>query len=328
MRLIKPSVEIIPQAPGLEGIYQQIEKAGRVCYKSESKITEDSAMEFVDRMIKSGHGAMLEHGTVYLYLPPEAPITGYKYRDNAYSKYLEIREREKSAPRVYKYITTNLRVMVENDWLDDLKYLCEPTEYHEKRATVKFICSRAIWNEFIRHRTLQRIDDCETYLVVDYDMEQKCSFAQESTRYCNYSKDKFDNQVTFILPSWVDTEKLRNHTIINKDEEGSLISEYYFHLTGKETDSFRPWEITKESNFQAGLEISEQLYLELLQQGCTAQQARDVLPIALKTELVMTGFLSDWEHFFELRCDRKAHPDAQVLANELKKQFIEKKWIT
>lgn len=325
MRLIKPSVEIIPQAPGLEGIYQQIERSGRVCYKSEDRITQDSAKEFVDRMIKSGHGAMLEHGTVYLYLNSEAPITGYKYRDNKYSRYVEVRERP--APKASKYITTNLRVLVENKWLDDLKYLCEPTEHHEKRATVKFVCSRGIWNEFIRHKTLQRIDDCETCLVVDYDMERKCSFAQESTRYCNYSKDKFDNQVTFILPSWVDTDKFYKHSIINKDEEGSLISEYYFHLTGKETNYFKPWEITKESNFKAGLEISEQLYLELLQQGCTPQQARDVLPIALKTELVMTGFISDWEHFFELRCDKKAHPDAQILANELKNKFIEKGWI-
>lgn len=305
MRLIKPSVEIIPQAPGLEGIYQQIERSGRVCYKSEDRITQDSAKEFVDRMIKSGHGAMLEQGTVYLYLNSEAPITGYKYRDNKYSRYVEVRERP--APKASKYITTNLRVLVENKWLDDLKYLCEPTEHHEKRVTVKFICDRGVSHEFVRHRVF--------------------SFAQESTRYCNYSKDKFDNQVTFILPSWVDTDKFYKHSIINKDEEGSLISEYYFHLTGKETDYFKPWEITKESNFKAGLEISEQLYLELLQQGCTPQQARDVLPIALKTELVMTGFISDWEHFFELRCDKKSHPDAQVLANELKNKFIEKGWI-
>lgn len=305
MRLIKPSVEIIPQAPGLEGIYQQIERSGRVCYKSEDRITQDSAKEFVDRMIKSGHGAMLEQGTVYLYLNSEAPITGYKYRDNKYSRYVEVRERP--APKASKYITTNLRVLVENKWLDDLKYLCEPTEHHEKRVTVKFICDRGVSHEFVRHRIF--------------------SFAQESTRYCNYSKDKFDNQVTFILPSWVDTDKFYKHSIINKDEEGSLISEYYFHLTGKETDYFKPWEITKESNFKAGLEISEQLYLELLQQGCTPQQARDVLPIALKTELVMTGFISDWEHFFELRCDKKAHPDAQILANELRNKFIEKGWI-
>lgn len=325
MRLIKPKCEIIDQESSIDGIYKNIERAGRICYRSESKITQDSAKEFVDRMIKSGHGAMLEHGTVYLYLNSEAPITGYKYRDNKYSRYVEVRERP--APKASKCITTNLRVLVENKWLDDLKYLCEPTEHHEKRATVKFVCSRGIWNEFIRHKTLQRIDDCETCLVVDYDMERKCSFAQESTRYCNYSKDKFDNQVTFILPSWVDTDKFYKHSIINKDEEGSLISEYYFHLTGKETDYFKPWEITKESNFKAGLEISEQLYLELLQQGCTPQQARDVLPIALKTELVMTGFISDWEHFFELRCDKKAHPDAQILANELKNKFIEKGWI-
>ena len=162
MRLIKPSFEIWNQGEGLEGVYKQIERSGRVCYKSEDKITETSAKEFVERMIKSGHGAMLEHGTIYLYLPPYSSITFHKYRDNKYSKYKEVRETEVSSPKIHKYVTTNLRVLVENEWLDDLQYLCEPTEYHEKRTTVKFICDRGVSHEFVRHRVF--------------------SFAQESTR--------------------------------------------------------------------------------------------------------------------------------------------------
>lgn len=297
MQLIKPSVEIIPQAPGLEGIYQQIEKAGRVCYKSESKITEDSAKEFVDRMIKSGHGAMLEHGTVYLYLPPEAPITGYKYRDNKYSEYREIREGEKSAPRVHKYISTNMRVMVENNWLDDLKYLCEPTEHHEKRITVKFICDRGISHEFVRHRVF--------------------SFAQESTRYCNYSKDKFNGMITYIKPSW----------ITNPDLEGSIFYNDETDEWFSESTSFIEMNTT-EQMFIESISRSEEDYLALLYYKQTPQQARAILPNALKTELVMTGFLSDWKHFFELRCSERAHPDARVLADQLKEQFKEKGWIT
>lgn len=146
MRLINQSFEILEQKPGLEGIYQQIELAGRTCYKSEDKITEDSAKGFVDRMIKSGHGAMLEHGTVYLAMPMETiiPIEANswgKYTKNPYSKGFKVCE-VNGQRRVA--VTTNLRVLVENDWLDDLKYLCEPTEYHEKRVTVRFVCDRGV----------------------------------------------------------------------------------------------------------------------------------------------------------------------------------------
>jgi thymidylate synthase (FAD) len=172
MKLIKPYFEIIEQEPGLEGIYKQIELAGRTCYKSEDKITPDSAKGFVDRMIKSGHGAMLEHGTIYLkadsefinpYIHPEDGEEEeyndlFKYGDNNYS----VCHEQRSVNGNTIYVTTNLRVLVENDWLDDLKYICEPTEYHEKRVTVRFICDRGVSHEFVRHRVF--------------------SFAQESTR--------------------------------------------------------------------------------------------------------------------------------------------------
>lgn len=140
MKLIESKVELIEQQPGLEGVYKQIELAGRTCYKSEDKITEDSAKGFVDRMIKSKHGAMLEHGTVYLCIPI-TESTAYRidsYNRNKYSKsQIDIDK------HVY-YITTNLRVLVENNWLDDLKYICEPTEHHEKRITARFTCDRGV----------------------------------------------------------------------------------------------------------------------------------------------------------------------------------------
>ena len=168
MKLIKPSFKIIGQQPGLEGLYKQIEMAGRTCYKSEDKITEDSAKEFVDRMIKSGHGAMLEHGTVYLKLTNKGLLLDNydknhiedKYINNKYStvvfgkypKYNSYEEKMNAIQEVY--ITTNLRVLVENGWMDDLQYICEPTEYHEKRITVKFICDRGVSHEFVRHKLL------------------------------------------------------------------------------------------------------------------------------------------------------------------------------
>ncbi len=141
MRLIKPSFGIIEQQPGLEGVYKQIEQAGRTCYKSEDKITEDSAKGFVDRMVKSGHGAMLEHGTVYLAIPHINDIEA----DNAFNTpfdhnpYSKVTKYNKVA-----YVTTNYRVIIENKWEDWLKYLCEPTEFHEKRITVHFVCDRGV----------------------------------------------------------------------------------------------------------------------------------------------------------------------------------------
>ena len=197
MKFIKPSFEIWEQEPGIQGIYKAIEKAGRICYRSEDKITEDSAKPFVDRMIKSGHGAMLEHGTVYLkiigaFLNPTDCVVKYgnyvvdRYANNEYSKVvIKCDERWKSDI----YITTNYRVLVENGWLNDLKYICEPTEHHERRITVHFVLPIGISKEFCRHRVM--------------------SFAEQSTRYCNFSSDKFNNELTFIEDNWCDEELLR-----------------------------------------------------------------------------------------------------------------------
>ena len=266
MKLIQSKVEIIEQNNSIEDIYKHIERCGRVCYKSEDKITPDSAKEFVDRLIKSKHGAMLEHGTVYLTIPLQSE-KAYKYVMNPYSKVntLTLDNVNENA-----YITTNYRVLVENNWLDDLRYICEPTDHHEKRITVKFTCDRGVSHEFVRHRVF--------------------SFAQESTRFCNYNKDKFNNEITFIYPCW------------------SYIK----------TDAYNGVDKFDGDYFEHSLIEAEFYYFKLLELGWKPQQARQILPNALKTELVMTGFESDWQHFFDLRCAKDAHPDAQKLANELK----------
>lgn len=161
MKLINSSFEILEQEPGLQGIYKQIELAGRTCYKSLDKITKDSAKDFVDRMINSKHYAMLEHGTVYLKVPNEIVNEGFRFETdwdtlcfNPYTRY--------STDCYYYYYTTNYRVIIEHNLQEVLKYLCEPTEFHEKRVTVKFITDRGVSHEFVRHRVF--------------------SFAQESTR--------------------------------------------------------------------------------------------------------------------------------------------------
>ena len=164
MKLIKPSYEIIPQEAGLEGIYKAIELAGRTCYKSEDKITDTSAEDFVNRMINSKHYAMLEFGTIYLQCPIELYYVEYetieetanvlsKYLYNSYSTVKEVWHADESRKGCC-YVTTNLRVLVENGWMDDLRYLCEPTEYHEKRACVKFTCDRGVSHELVRHKQL------------------------------------------------------------------------------------------------------------------------------------------------------------------------------
>lgn len=139
MKIIKPSFEIWDQQEGLEGIYKQIERCGRICYASDP--VEGKAKDFVDRMIKLGHGAMLEHSTLYLIerWKKDTNIVP-KYDYNPYSKVI-IRNHE---GETWKYITTNYRVLAENDWMNDLQYLCEPTEFHEKRITVHFVCDRGV----------------------------------------------------------------------------------------------------------------------------------------------------------------------------------------
>ena len=304
MRLIKPSFEIWDQQEGLEGIYKQIERAGRVCYKSEDKITETSAKEFVKRMIKSGHGAMLEHGTVYLnyssyeYFDKENGFPLNKYEENPYSKCMIVKYPLLS--KIEGWVTTNLRVLVENGWLDDLQYICEPTEYHAKRHTIKFICDRGVSHEFVRHRVF--------------------SFAQESTRYCNYSKDKFGNELTFIIPNWLSIPE-GGYELFEEDDTVEGLSCY--SLSNEE------W-ATKNLGVKAflrGCDDAELTYFELLKQGWKPQEARAVLSNSLKTELVVTGFASDWEHFFELRDAGSAHPQARELAHPLHMEFLRRKYL-
>lgn len=150
MKLVKPSFEIREQENGYEGLLKHIEWVGRHCYKSLDKITKDSAKKFVDMIINRGHTAMVEHGTVYLRIPDESsdgqwvyPAKG-KYLAQKYS--IAVPRLEGIANNQYQvlYVTTNYRVLLQNNWLDDLKYQCGPTEHHVKRITVKFVCDRGV----------------------------------------------------------------------------------------------------------------------------------------------------------------------------------------
>ena len=292
MKLIESKVEIIEQEPGLEGVYKMAELAGRTAYKSEDRITEGSAKKFVDAMIRSNHGAVLEHGTVYMTFKWWQIGKKLKYLFNPYSKI-----------RRFKYVTTNLRVLFEHDWMNDLEYLCEPTEHHERRVCAKFICSRGVSHEGVRHRVM--------------------SFLQESQRYVAYNRDKFGGEITVIIPEWI---KARINDIASYNNNDDLAqmsySEAIMDKRMKEDMSIITW--------RSAQEISENYYMRLTELGCKSEEARGVLTNDCKTELIMTGFVSDWEHFFDLRSrgtTGKPHPDIKILADDLLFQFINKGYI-
>ena len=198
MRIIEPSYEILTEISygGIKEL-QHIEKIGRVCYKSEDKITEDgeSAKKFVKMLIGRGHEAMIEHSSL----------------------------------------------------------------------SVKFTVDRGVSHELVRHRI--------------------ASFAQESTRYCNYSKDKFDNGITFIKP-------------------------FFF---GENTQNYKEWIYA--------MGIAEKSYLQMLKDGATPQEARSVLPNSTKTEITITANYREWRNFFKLRTAKVAHPQMQEVTRPLLKQL-------
>lgn len=299
MRLIRPTVTILKPDPELTPIkqtYQMIEIAGRTCYKSEDKITDNSAKAFVDMLIDKGHTAMLEHGSIYLAIPVNDKTDTFIYfiYNNQYTEWT----------RVYKvnglmlYAITNYRAIFESCMhqilayqITEKQFAADTLKYMLRRVTVRFICDRGVSHEFVRHRVF--------------------SFAQESTRFCNYSKDKFGNELTFILPCWM------NSGLVGYYGTGFEAKEKIDHSGA----GFGNW------TFLYSLIDAEQAYMDQLSYGWTPQQARAVLPNATKTELVMTGTVKQWLGFFKLRCAPNAHPQARELALELKEQFIDENYI-
>ena len=198
MKIINPSVELI-DPPSYAELIGKIEKAGRVCYKSEDKIKDGSAETFIRGIIKRGHEAVIEHSSL----------------------------------------------------------------------TVKFICDRGVSHEIVRHRV--------------------ASYCQESTRYCNYSKGDFGSEITVIQPCYLDLH----------------------------SSAYGTWEIACRQ--------AEKAYFDMLNQDCTAQEARAVLPNSLKTEMFMTANVRELRHFLKLRCSPAAHPQmrevAALLAKDLKSRY-------
>ncbi len=196
MKIISPSFQIMDEINGME-ILRKIELCGRVCYKSENAITEESAQKFIQNIIKSGHESVLEH----------------------------------------------------------------------EKITVRIICDRGVTHEIVRHRI--------------------ASYSQESTRYCNYSKEKFDGELSFIKPCfWPEDDR-----------------------------NFITWKNVMQE--------CEKAYLKMIKEGATAQEARSILPNSLKTEIIVTMNLREWRHFFKLRTANRAHPQMREVSIPLLKRFQE-----
>lgn len=282
MKLIKQSFEFINQTDfSLVGIKKHIERCARVSYKSEDKITDTSYEKFVNMLESKGHDRPLEFGTVYLSRTSQKEDNMEwldKYAYNPWSKFSfgNGSTRINGELRNTIYVTTNYRVIKEHHWEDDLQYLCEPTEYHHKRYTAHMVLDRGVMDEFRTHVGLSHL--------------------AESTRYCNYSKDKFDNEVTFIKPCWVNISTT-DSAVYNANINGDY--------------------------FIQALEDAENWYLSLLKEGWTPQQARSVLPLGIKSELISCGFEDAWENFFLRRDASDAHPMAQEIAKPMHEKFNE-----
>lgn len=296
MEFLVAGYEIIDQEPGLEGMYKAAELPGRICYCSQDKMAPGTAEKFCKGLMKSNHGAPLEHGTVYLKVLKHSDWNDLdKYRFNKYSKYTESDN--------YAYVTTNLRVLFENGWMDDLKYWCEPTEYHEKRVEVRFTVDRFTGEEFLRHRA--------------------ASFNRESTRYVLFTKEKFGGgSIKYIIPVWMLDETTMKEIDDHKDLS---ITDFCKEVINEEEGH---GDMTDVLVWMFALKACEWSYCKLTNNfGWQAQQARTVLPCAISSPLIKTAFVSDWVHFFNLRAlgtTGKPHPQAFELADPLMKEFIKR----
>lgn len=322
MELIKPSVEIWEQGTTLEDMWKHIARCTRVCYQSTPKNDGETDEEFVKRVIlrpdsSTGrldfdniHGAMLEHGTIYLeiYCYNGCEDDNYykimNYRENKYSIVKNIFYNGESIAKNFA-ITTNLRVLYENNWLDDLQYLCNPTEHHVKRVTVSFTTNIGVTREFNRHRIN--------------------SIAEESTRYCNYNK-RNDGQIKIGLPSWLLDDE---HFPYIKGHANDDVVSYATGIINQEEDEIL--KIWCDMDFYlCGLTFCNWCYNMLIRKGWKPQQAREVLPLATKSQLIHTAFVDDWKHFFALRADGVSgppHPNAALVAKPLKEEFIKRNYI-
>ncbi len=259
MKIIKPSFEIMDWTDP----FKHIEQVGRVCYKSEDKITEDSAEPFVQKMINQGHTAILEHIS---WVDSEGLDDAIAQTNGRISS------------------LTNLKRMFEHKEISREEELLNPYYKARHHISVRFICDRGFTHEATRHRCYKFPDE----QII------RAKYAQESTRYCNYSKDKFGNEIAVIEPVQLGT---------------------------------RGTTMTAEDYWYNGCKLAESNYFSMLDHGASPQEARAVLPIGLKTEIVCTTTIEHWEYIFKLRCAEAAHPEMRRLMIPLREEFIKRGYV-
>ncbi len=291
MKVVEPSFSEIKET----SLMKKIELAGRTCYKSENLITENSATEFTKRIMSYNHGSVLEHAYLVfkvdydLYLKVKEanykfinvsnityPIVSFNFRA-IYNLYLTNDDEclipfyaylEKEYPDLFnnKY-DSNINITFLNK--DDILKLTEEEKDIHLYITIKLVTDRGVTHELVRHRL--------------------ASYSQESTRYCNYSKDKFSHELTFVETYGMneETKKIWKDALIN----------------------------------------AENSYFKMLESGAKPETARSVLPNSLKTEIVVSASLNEWKIIFDLRCHPTAHPDIRLLMVGVKEYFKENKYL-
>ena len=290
MKLIKQSFQLVDQKGfTLRDIYKHIEYCARISYKSQEKITDTSYKKFVIMLKSRGHDRPFEFGTVHLKMSSpqfdalQMLLIKNKVYNDCWIKYNVIDTEKESIC----YITTNYRYYMELCRYDrGVSEYLDPSDnpLYPRRYTVHMILDRGVMDEFRTHVGLSHL--------------------AESTRYCNYSKDKFNNEVTFVIPSWCDS------------------------LVEGSKQEYSPFEINRdEVEFMNALQNAQNSYLSLLKMGWTPQQARSVLPLGIKSELISCGFEDAWKNFFYRRDAPDAHPMAQEIAKPMHKEFIERGFI-
>lgn len=286
MKLIKQSYEILGTPKSLYEAWEYVAKAARNCYQSTKSKPDESEEQFCRRLLlkheddlECDHLSPFEFGVLYLTVPYSVHKRVYpddylpdcigNYDGNSHSRVVT---QWVDVDNAVGYITTNLRVILENHWEEDLKFATAPTKYHVKACCFKMITNRAVMAEITRHRTL--------------------SFCIESTRYCNYSKDKFGNELTFIKPCW----------LVDMEDNRLLNSQ---------------------------LQCVEADYLRLLNKGWSPQQASTILPNALKTTIMMCGYEDNLQHMFRLRAEECSGPVHPQMAEIMKPMYNDyKKWLS
>ena len=327
IKVVNPSVEIWNQEGyTLDAIFKHIARCARVCYQSTPKDKNEDAYEFLKKTIFKGndffgynkidpknqlnivfapnaygdvdltslHLSCCEHATVHLKFPTFIPRAAAMW-ENVYSHNKYSRSKNHNG---YIYVTTNLRVIIENYAINTLEFIDTTPNcpYYMPRTTVSFITDIGTSRELNRHRVN--------------------SISEESTRYCRYNADKFGNNITVTKLPWIPSVDFDGHCY----NVGFYGDDEIFYDNYIEIRYCKDW--TAIDWFLYGLQIANLVYCKCIELGWTAQQAREILPLNTKTQVVHTAFVDDWEHWLKLRSNEvsgKVHPCMKELADKLVK---------